>query len=75
MNPIDVDVSAGPRRYPVYIEAGLTARLAQVEPRPATPDELTAVHTPGYVAALKQAMSSEPKPEPQLIAWDPPASQ
>ena len=28
----------------------------------------------GIASALKQAMSSEPKPEPQLIAWDPPAS-
>jgi acetoin utilization deacetylase AcuC-like enzyme len=41
-------------------ESGLRARLQTLAPRPATLDELAAVHTPEYVAALRQVMSQAP---------------
>jgi acetoin utilization deacetylase AcuC-like enzyme len=40
--------------------SGLRSRLLALAPRPAAVEELTAVHTPAYVGALKQAMSKAP---------------
>ena len=41
-------------------EAGLRSRLLSIAPRPATFEELTTVHTPEYVSALKQVMQKAP---------------
>jgi acetoin utilization deacetylase AcuC-like enzyme len=41
-------------------EADLRSRLLALAPRPATMEELTAVHGPEYVAALKQVMVKAP---------------
>ena len=41
-------------------ESGLRMRLQTLAPRPATLDEITAVHAPEYVAALQRAMRQAP---------------
>lgn len=40
--------------------SGLRPRLLSLSPRPATIEELTAVHTPEYVTALQQVMDKAP---------------
>jgi len=41
-------------------DSGLRPRLKAIAPRPATVEELTTVHTPGYVTTLKQVMDKAP---------------
>ncbi len=45
-----------PRRrlYNLILKAGLDARLAPIEPRPASDVELTRVHTSGYIARIRE---------------------
>lgn len=41
-------------------DSGLRSRLLALAPRPASVEEVTAVHTPEYVTALKQVMTKAP---------------